>query len=72
MQAAAGEDAVLGLHMTILNDLDGHAQIAIDTAVLPVSRAITEISARVEIKDLSVTGESIDELVVSLYEEFAI
>lgn len=59
-------------HMTILNDLDGHAQIAIDTAVLPVSRAITEISARVEIKDLSVTGESIDELVVSLYEEFAI
>jgi shikimate dehydrogenase len=36
------------------------------------SRAIAEISARVEVQDLSVTGETIDELVVSLYEEFAI
>jgi len=59
-------------NMKILNDLNGHAQIAIDTAVMSVSEAIARISSQVEVKDLSVTGESIDELVVSLYEEFAI
>jgi len=59
-------------NMKILNDLNGHAQIAIDTAVMSVSEEIARISSQVEVKDLSVTGESIDELVVSLYEEFAI
>ena len=58
--------------MTVLRDLDGHAQIGIDTATLPVSQAISLISSQVEIKDISVTGESIDETVVSLYKEFEI
>ena len=56
----------------ILNDLDGHAQLSIDTAEISVSQAIRDISSQVDIQDLSVTGETIDEMVVSLYQEFAI
>ena len=56
----------------ILKDLDGHAQIRIDTEVLPVAQVISGISSQVEINDLSVEGESIDDLVVSLYKEFEI
>lgn len=58
--------------MTLLKDLDGHAQVAIDTKVLSVSQAINYISSQVEVKDLSVAGETVDEMVVSLYEEFQI
>lgn len=58
--------------MTVLKDLDGHAQISIDTAALSVSEAISRISAMVDVQDISVTGETIDEMVVSLYKEFAI
>ena len=58
--------------VTVLRDLDGHAQLAIDTAEVPVSRVIAALSEQVDIKDLSITGEGIDETVVSLYQEFAI
>lgn len=58
--------------MTVTKDLDGHAQIVIDTAAISVSQAISHISSQVDVKDISVTGESIDEMVVSLYKEFAI
>jgi len=59
-------------NMIVAEDLDGHAKILIDIAELSVSQAIANISRQVEIQDLSVTGESIDEMVVSLYQEFAI
>jgi len=58
--------------ITVLKDLNSHAQLSIDTAKVSVSQAISRISAAVEVKDLSVTGETIDETVVSLYKEFAI
>lgn len=58
--------------VTVLRDLDDHAQLAIDTAEVPVSRVIAALSEQVDIKDLSITGEGIDETVVSLYQEFAI
>ena len=58
--------------MQILRDLDGHARIAIDTDQISVSEAISRISGAVDVKDISVTGQTIDELVVSLYQEFAI
>ena len=58
--------------MTILKDLNGHAQVAIDTSLLSVSQAISHISSLVEVKDLSVDGQTVEELVVSLYEEFQI
>lgn len=58
--------------MEILKDLGGHAQLRLDTDRLPVAQAIAQISAVTEIKDFSVEGESIDDLVVSLYKEFEI
>ena len=58
--------------ITVLEDLNGHARLSIDTGELSVSQAISQISALVDLRDLSVTGETIDETVVSLYKEFAI
>ncbi len=58
--------------MTLIKDLDGHAQVTIDTKELSVSEAINRISSVVEVKDLSVAGETVEEMVVSLYEEFQI
>ena len=68
----SGRKLPLCENMTVTKDLDGHAQIVIDTAAISVSQAISQISSQVEVKDISVTGESIDEMVVSLYKEFAI
>lgn len=59
-------------NMTVMKDLNGHAQINVDTSLISVSQAISHISSRVEVKDISVTGESVDEMVVSLYKEFEI
>ena len=59
-------------NMQIIKDMDGHAQILIDTQFISVSEAISRISAVAEVKDLSVEGQGIDEMVVSLYKEFAI
>lgn len=59
-------------HMTVLKDLNGHAEFLIDSDMFSVSDAITFISSHAEIKDISVSGESIDETVVSLYKEFEI
>ena len=58
--------------MKVLKDRDGHAEIALDTAVLSVPEAISLLSSQVEIRDLSVSGETVEELVVSLYQEFVI
>ena len=58
--------------MTVKEDKEGRAVLSVDTRALSVSEAISRISAAVGVKDISVTGENIDELVVSLYQEFAI
>lgn len=52
--------------------LDGHAEFWVDTQVLSVSEAINQISSQVDVKDIGITGESIDQTVVALYKEFAI
>lgn len=59
-------------NVEILQDLNGHARLLVDTSLISVSRVISEISAAAELRDLSVTGQSIEETVVSLYQEFAI
>lgn len=56
----------------ILKDMNSHAEIMIDTSVISVSQAISEISSKVEIRDLSVGTETVEETVVSLYKEFEI
>lgn len=58
--------------MKVLKDLNGHAQIALNPGEITVSEAISLISKQVEVKDLSVTGQSIEETVVSAYQEFAL
>ena len=68
----SGEKLPVSEHMTVIKDVGGHAEILIDTAVLTVSQAISQISAKVDVKDISVTGETVDEMVVSLYKEFEI
>lgn len=50
----------------------GQAAFAVDTAAVGVSQAIGMLSGLLEITDLSVAGATAEELVVSLYEEFAI
>jgi len=56
----------------IKKDLDGHAEILVDTAELSVSEVISYISSKVDVKDISVIGETAEEMVVSLYKEFQI
>lgn len=58
--------------LTPLRDADGHAELLLDTGLLSVSEAVARISAQTEVKDLSVSGESVEELVVSLYREYRI
>ena len=50
----------------------GHAIFTADTSILSVSEAIAHLAREAEIKDLSVSGATAEELVLSLYEEFHI
>lgn len=59
-------------HMTVSKDIGGHAEIIIDTEQVTASQAVSYISSKVEVKDISVMGESVDEIVASLYKEFEI
>lgn len=68
----AGDALPVICHTQVLQDLNGHARLSVDTSQLSVSDAIAAIASAVEIKDLSVTGESIEETVVSMYKEFDI
>lgn len=56
----------------LIENLPGHAVLSVNTVVLSVSQAVSAISSTVEVKDISVTGESIEETVLSLYKEFDI
>lgn len=67
-----GEKLPVSEYMTVIKNIGGHAEIIIDTAFLTVSQAISHISSKVEVKDISVVGETVDEMVVSLYKEFEI
>ncbi len=57
---------------SVIKELDGHAELLVDTTVLPVSQAISLISSKVDVKDISVIGATAEEMVVSLYREFQI
>ncbi|MCE5234830.1 MAG: ABC transporter ATP-binding protein [Clostridiaceae bacterium] len=52
--------------------MDGRAVFAVDTRLISVSDAIAALTKSTEVADLSVTGASAEEMVVSLYEEFSI
>ncbi len=58
--------------MTLESQTEGQAVFRVDTAVLPVSAAIEALSKNAEIRDLSVSGATAEQLVVSLYQRFAV
>lgn len=58
--------------MTLESQTEGQAVFRVDTAVLPVSAAIEALSKNADIQDLSVSGATAEQLVVSLYQRFAV
>lgn len=52
--------------------LTGHALLEIDTEILEISKAIGILSEQVEIRDISVTGTKLDDVVVNLYKQYEI
>lgn len=57
---------------SIAKDLDGHVELIVNTAVITVSDVISEILSQAEVRDISVMGVSVEDMVVSLYKEFEI
>ncbi len=68
----AGGSFTLTDGISLIKDEPGQAEFAIDTTVIGVSKAIEQLSQNAAITDLSVAGTTAEELVVNLYEEFAI
>ena len=62
----------LGLGIALLTTDEGRAEFGVDTALHSVSSAIECLTRDIDVRDLSVSGQSTEELVVSLYEEFRI
>ena len=58
--------------ITVKEQLDGRVTAVIDTKLLSVADAIAQISRGTEVTDISVAGTTAEEMVVSLYKEFAI
>lgn len=67
-----GEDLKLITGMTLISTEKQRATIKVDLRELSVSEAIGFISGQVDIRDISVTGASIDEIVAKLYQEYKI
>ncbi len=75
-----GLDLCEGMHI-LSNDysndekeqvINGHAVIELDSDNILVSDAIARLSSQVDLKDISVSGSSIDEVVVRLYKQYEI
>ena len=58
--------------VTLTEEQNGSAVFAVDTEVCSVSRAIEQLSREAEITDLNVSAITAEELVLSLYEEYAL
>lgn len=51
---------------------EGHAVLALEPEVLPVSEAIAALSRQVEVRDLTVEAAPLDTIVAQLYQSYAI
>jgi len=58
--------------LSLVSNINGHAEISVNTDILAVSDMIKLISSKLNLTDISVAGTSAEELVVSLYKEFQI
>lgn len=58
--------------LSLAEEQPGRLVLTVDTETLPVSAAIAHLSQEMDITDLSVTGASVEDMVISLYQEFHI
>ncbi|MCD7993955.1 MAG: ATP-binding cassette domain-containing protein [Clostridia bacterium] len=58
--------------ISVVKDIPGRLEVLADTSSISVSHVISILNSRLEINDLSITGTTMDEMVVSLYQEFSI
>ncbi|MGH4139027.1 ABC transporter ATP-binding protein [Clostridium sp.] len=56
----------------ILEHMRGRLFITVDTEITSVSHAISFLCSKLEVMDISITGTSAEEIVLSLYEEYAV
>lgn len=67
-----GQVPMCAYGMTQGKSMEGHGEYILDTEILSVSDAVAHIARQTEIRDISVTGTTAEEMVVSLYKEFEI
>jgi ABC-2 type transport system ATP-binding protein len=67
-----GKTPDLSHFMTVTEQNEGRLTVIFDPEKLSVSDAIAEISAQVEVLDMSVSGISAEQMVAALYEEYSI
>ena len=53
--------------ISVVKDIPGRLEVLADTSSISVSHVISILNSRLEINDLSITGTTMDEMVVSLY-----
>ncbi len=58
--------------VSVLKSLPNHIELDVDTEEISVPEVLSLVSNGAEISDVSVTGQTIDELVLSLYKDFKI
>ena len=68
----SGKAPTMGMGMTISEMKEGRMIITLDPAVVPVSSAISFLASQTELLDISVSGITAEEMVATLYKEYAI
>lgn len=58
--------------MTIIKEEKGHCEFSFDPRLLEVSDAISYITSNVEVKDISISGISTEDMVAKLYKEYQV
>lgn len=67
-----GKAPEFSVGMTLVEAKEGHLVIALDPSVLQVSDAIAHFAAQTELRDVSVSDISAEEMVAALYREYRI
>jgi len=65
-----GDNIMPSTGLSINENANQHAVIQVDTSILSIKEAIHNISQQIEIQDMSISSVSIEDIVVSLYQEY--
>jgi len=65
-----GDNIMPSIGLSINENTNQHAVIQVDTSILSIKEAIHNISQQIEIQDMSISSVSIEDIVVSLYQEY--